>query len=128
MIGAIGGVVVVFGVILLDKLKIDDPVGAVVVHGMCGNWGTIAVGFFGLESLGLSSNGVFYGGGFSMLGVQVLGTFSVTLFILVSMGLVFKLIQAVVGLRVSASEELRGLDIGEHGMESYSGFQIFTTE
>ena len=128
MIGAVGGVVVVFGVILLDKLKIDDPVGAVVVHGMCGNWGTIAVGFFGLESLGLSSNGVFYGGGFSMLGVQVLGTFSVTIFIVLSMGLVFKLIQAVIGLRVSASEELRGLDIGEHGMESYSGFQIFTTE
>jgi len=126
LIGAVGGVVVVSGVVLLDKLKIDDPVGAVVVHGMCGNWGTIAVGLFGLERLGVA--GLFDGGGFGVLGVQILGTFSVTIFIVVSMGLVFKLIQAVIGLRVSASEEIRGLDIGEHGMESYSGFQIFTTE
>lgn len=128
LIGAVGGVIIPFGVILLDKLKIDDPVGAVVVHGMCGNWGTISVGLFGLESLGVTTNGLFYGGGLGVLGVQILGTFTVTIFIIVSMGVVFKVIQAVMGLRVSVTEELRGLDIGEHGMESYSGFQIFTTE
>jgi Amt family ammonium transporter len=127
-IGAAGGVIVIFGVLALDRIRVDDPVGAVPVHGMCGIWGTIAVGLFGRESLGLAQDGVFYGGGFELLGIQTLGTLVVSLFIIVSMGLVFKTIDAVIGLRVSLEEELRGLDIGEHGMESYSGFEIFTTE
>jgi Amt family ammonium transporter len=127
-IGAIGGILVVFGVVALDKIRVDDPVGAVAVHGMCGIWGTLAVGLFGQQALGLARDGLFYGGGFHLLGVQALGTFTVSLFIIASMGLVFKTIQSIVGLRVSLQEELRGLDIGEHGMESYSGFQIFTTE
>jgi Amt family ammonium transporter len=127
-IGAIGGILVVFGVVALDKIRVDDPVGAVAVHGMCGIWGTLAVGLFGQQALGLARDGLFYGGGFHLLGVQALGTFTVSLFIIAVMGLVFKTIQSIVGLRVSLQEELRGLDIGEHGMESYSGFQIFTTE
>ena len=127
-IGAVGGVVVVFGVWLLDKIRVDDPVGAVSVHGMNGIWGTLAVGIFGKESLGLASDGLLYGGGFKQLGIQALGTFACAGFALVAMGLVFLLIKSTVGLRVSREEELRGLDIGEHGMESYAGFQVFVTE
>jgi len=128
VIGAVAGVVVVRGVELLDRLRIDDPVGAVPVHGLCGVWGTLAVGLFGREGLGgLSRNGLFYGGGLVQLGVQVLGSLATIAFVLLAMGLVFKLIAATVGLRVGRDEELRGLDIGEHGMESYAGFQIFST-
>ena len=128
VIGAVGGVIVVLGVVLLDKLKIDDPVGAVPVHGLNGIWGTLAIGLFGKQALGLANNGLFYGGGFTQLGIQLLGVSAVVAFILVAMGIVFKLIDMTIGLRVTREEELRGLDIGEHGMESYSGFQIFTTE
>lgn len=128
VIGAVGGVIVVLGVVLLDKLKIDDPVGAVPVHGLNGVWGTLAIGIFGKESLGLATNGLVYGGGFTQLAVQALGVFSAVAFVLVTMGIVFKLIDLTVGLRVTRDEELRGLDIGEHGMESYAGFQVFTTQ
>jgi Amt family ammonium transporter len=127
-IGFIAGIIVVFGVLWLDRLRVDDPVGAVPVHGMNGIWGTLAVGIFGRQALGLASDGLLYGGGFSQLGVQALGTFSVSIFVIVAMGLVFKLIDVLIGLRVSREEELKGLDIGEHGMESYSGFQIFVTQ
>ena len=128
VIGSIGGVIVVLGVILLDKLHIDDPVGAVPVHGMNGIWGTLSIGFFGKESLGLVNDGLFYGGGLKQLGIQALGSLSTIIFIVISMGIVFKLIDVIIGLRVSREEELKGLDIGEHGMEAYGGFQIFTTE
>ncbi len=127
VIGLISGWVVVRGVELLDKFHIDDPVGAVPVHGMCGIWGTLAVGIFGKESLGLNHPGLVYGGNPTQLGIQLLGSLSTVAFVLVSMGIVFKLIDATVGLRVSREEELRGLDIGEHGMEAYAGFQIFST-
>jgi Amt family ammonium transporter len=130
-IGFIAGIIVVFGVVALDALRIDDPVGAVAVHGMNGIWGTLAVGVFGQKALGegvLARDGLLHGGGFHQLGIQALGTFTVSLFVLLAMGLVFKFIDSLVGLRVSATEELKGLDLGEHGMESYSGFQIFTTE
>ncbi len=127
-IGAVGGVVVIFGIILLDKIHVDDPVGAVPVHGMGGIWGTLSLGIFGQKALGLPRDGLLHGGGFAQLGVQALGTFAVALFVIGAMALVFKVIQAVMGLRVTREEELRGLDIGEHGMESYAGFQIFTTE
>ena len=127
-IGAVSGIIVVFGVLLLDKLRIDDPVGAVPVHGFNGIWGTLAVGLFGRQSLGLAQDGLFYGGGLSQIGIQLLGVLSVVTFILVSMGIVFKVIDVTIGLRVSRDEELRGLDIGEHGMESYTGFQIFATK
>ncbi|MBN1553452.1 MAG: ammonium transporter [Phycisphaerae bacterium] len=122
LIGAIGGVIVVLGVLLLDRIRVDDPVGAVPVHGMNGLWGTIAVGLFDVN------DGLFNGGGVKLLGTQILGTLTVSLFVIVSMGLVFLAIRNTIGLRVSRAEELRGLDIGEHGMESYAGFQIFVTE
>jgi Amt family ammonium transporter len=127
VIGLVSGVIVVAGVLLLDKLHIDDPVGAVPVHGFNGIWGTLAVGLFGRESLGLARGGLFYGGGAAQLGIQALGVLCVVIFILATMGIVFKLIDVTIGLRVSREDELRGLDIGEHGMESYSGFQIFAT-
>ena len=127
-IGAIGGVIAVLGVILLDRLRIDDPVGAVPVHGFNGIWGTLAVGLFGKQALGLANNGLFYGGGLTQLGIQLLGVSAVVIFIVIAMGIVFKMINASIGLRVSREEELRGLDIGEHGMESYAGFEIFTTQ
>jgi Amt family ammonium transporter len=100
----------------------------VAVHGMNGIWGTLAVGLFGQKALGLANDGLFLGGGLAQLGVQALGTFAVTAFVIVTMGIVFKVIDATVGLRVSATEELKGLDIGEHGMESYAGFQVFTAQ
>jgi Amt family ammonium transporter len=127
-IGAIAGILCIYGVRWLDRLKIDDPVGAVPVHGFNGVWGTLAVGLFGQTALGAPNNGLFYGGGVLQLGIQALGSLTVVVFVLASMWLVFKTIDALVGLRVSEVEELRGLDIGEHGMESYSGFQIFLTE
>jgi Amt family ammonium transporter len=127
VIGAIAGVIVVLGVELLDKLQIDDPVGAVPVHGMCGIWGTLAVGIFGRASLGLANEGFIYGGNPMQLGIQMVGSVAAITFVLVCMGIVFKLIDVTIGLRVSREEELRGLDIGEHGMEAYGGFQIFST-
>jgi len=85
------------------------------------------VGLFGRESLGLAREGLLYGGGAAQLGVQALGTACGALFSLAAMGVVFLVIKKTVGLRVSREEELAGLDVGEHGMEAYSGFQIFTT-
>ncbi len=127
-IGAVGGVIVVLATFMLDKVHVDDPVGAFPVHGVNGIWGTLAVGLFGRQALGLANDGLFYGGGFTQLGVQALGIFSIVIFVLISMGLIFKLVDATIGLRVSPDEELKGLDIGEHGMEAYSGFQIFITQ
>jgi Amt family ammonium transporter len=127
-IGTVGGVVVVLGVVMLDRLKIDDPVGAVPVHGLNGIWGTLSIGLFGKKTLGLAYDGLIYGGGTTQLGIQALGVFTTVGFIIMTMGIVFKLIDIVIGLRVEREEELRGLDIGEHGMESYSGFQIFATK
>jgi Amt family ammonium transporter len=131
-IGAVGGVVVTIGVTFLDRIGVDDPVGAVPVHGMNGVWGTVAVGLFGRTMIdgvetGLARDGLFFGGGAAQLGVQLLGVLCVSAFAMGTMGLVFYVIKRTVGLRVSREEELRGLDIGEHGMEAYAGFQIFTT-
>ncbi|MFA5068679.1 MAG: ammonium transporter [Candidatus Omnitrophota bacterium] len=128
LIGGIGGIIVVLGVALLDRFCIDDPVGAVSVHGLNGIWGTISIGIFGQKTLGLTNNGLIYGGGIKQLLIQILGVSTVIAFILVTMGIVFKVIEMTIGLRVSREEEFKGLDIGEHGMESYAGFQIFTTE
>ena len=119
-IGIIAGIVVVFGVEFLDKVvKVDDPVGAVTVHGICGALGTILVGVFAVDG------GLVYGGGFSLLGVQVLGVASVMGWVVVTMTIVFLLIKFTVGLRVSAAEEIRGLDIEEHGLASaYADFML----
>ena len=126
-IGVAGGFVVVLGEKLMNTIKVDDPCGAFPVHGLCGLWGTWAVGLWGRESLGLSQEGLFYGGGFEQLGVQVLGSLASGLFVALSMGLVFLTIKAVLGIRVSRMEEIRGLDMNEHGMESYTGFQILSS-
>ena len=122
IIGAVGGVLVVSSVLFIDHvLKIDDPVGAVSVHGVCGVWGTLATGLFNMES------GLFYGGGLKQLGVQALGA-GVAFVWAFGLGLIlFFAISKTIGLRVTPEEELKGLDIGEHGMEAYSGFQIFST-
>ena len=125
IIGITSGIIVVLGVELLDKLQIDDPVGAVPVHGMCGIWGTLCVGIFGQQALGLANDGFIYSGNPMQFGIQFVGSAATVGFVIVTMGLIFKLIDVTIGLRVSRTEELRGLDIGEHGMESYSGFQIF---
>jgi Amt family ammonium transporter len=129
-IGLIGGVLVVLGVVFIDQyLHIDDPVGAIAVHGICGTWGTLALGLFAQDifSPGTTGNGLFFGGSFKLLGTQALGVVSVFGWCMVSGFLLFYVIKQLVGLRVSREEELRGLDIDEHGMEAYSGFQVFTT-
>jgi ammonium transporter, Amt family len=128
VIGLIAGVIVVLGALLLDRIHVDDPVGAVPVHGMNGIWGTLCVGIFGQKSLGLANDGLLYGGGLKQLGIQALGVFTVAAFVVVVMGLTFLAIKETIGLRVPQAEELRGLDIGEHGMEAYAGFQIFVTQ
>ena len=122
-IGLIAGIIVVFSVLLIDRvLKIDDPVGAVSVHGVCGAWGTLAVGLFQVDG------GLFYHGGFKLLGIQAIGVLSGFVWAFGLGMLLFLAIKHSIGLRVSEHEELRGLDIGEHGMEAYNGFQIFTTQ
>ena len=125
VIGAVAGVLVVFGVWLLDhKLRIDDPVGAVAVHCMNGIWGTIAVGLFATSTApgyavanaaGETITGLFYGGGFQLLGLQLLGFASVALWTVVTITVTFLIIKATVGLRVSRDEEITGLDATEHG-------------
>ena len=136
MIGIVSGLLVVFGVWLLDyKLHIDDPVGAVAVHMMNGIWGTIAVGLFAtssapgyaiaLEGGTIKGEGLFYGGGFTQLGLQLLGFVSVAAWAAVCMVIVFTVIKATIGLRASKEEEIRGLDIMEHGLSSaYAGFEF----
>ena len=122
VIGIVAGILVVFSVLTIERVfKVDDPVGAVSVHGVCGAWGTLAVGLFNTEV------GLFYGGGAGQLGVQLLGV--VTAFAWAfGLGLgLFLAIKYTIGLRVSPAEEIKGLDIGEHGMEAYNGFQVFTT-
>lgn len=124
-IGIVAGILVVFSVEFFDNVaKIDDPVGAVSVHMANGIWGTIAVGLFSNGGDGVMK-GLFYGGGAHLLGVQALGIVSIDVYVLVVMFIVFKLIDAFVGLRVPAQVEIDGLDMHEHGLTSaYSGFAI----
>ncbi len=133
IISAVSGVLVVFGVWLLDyKLHIDDPVGAVAVHCLNGIWGTIAVGLFATDTApgysiadasGKKLVGLFYGGGFELLGLQLIGFASVALWTAVTITITFLVIRKTVGLRVSEEEEMLGLDVTEHGLSSaYAGF------
>lgn len=127
VIGAVAGLLVVFGVWLLDyKLHVDDPVGAVAVHMMNGIWGTIAVGLFATSSApGSEINGLFYGGGFEQLCLQLLGVVTVGAWAAICITITFVVIKATVGLRVTEEEEIIGLDATEHGLASaYSGFSI----
>lgn len=113
IIGFIAGLLVVLSVIFFDRIRIDDPVGAISVHLTCGIWGTLAVGIFSSE--------------YSFL-IQLIGVVSYGLFCIVSALVIFYAIKITMGLRVSEEEELIGLDLGEHEMEAYAGFQIFTVE
>ena len=142
VIGAVAGVLVVFGVWFLDyKLRIDDPVGAVAVHCLNGIWGTIAVGLFATDTAPafargygdgvtfganqIAAKGLFYGGGFKQLGLQLLGMVCIVAFTFVTITITFYIIKALVGLRVTEEEEIIGLDATEHGLPSaYSGFSI----
>ena len=145
VIGAVAGLLVVFGVWLLDyKLHVDDPVGAVAVHCMNGIWGTIAVGLFATETApafargygdGVSfganqivGEGLFYGGGFKLLGTQLLGVLATAAFTAVTITLTFLAIKKIFGLRVSREEEIVGLDPTEHGLPSAYGGMIFAPE
>ena len=136
VIGAVSGVLVVFGVWLLDnKLRVDDPVGAVAVHMMNGIWGTIAVGLFATDSTptysladanGDKLLGLFYGGGFKLLGIQLTGMLATAAWTAVTITITFLLIKKIFGLRVSAEEEITGLDATEHGLETaYAGFMTY---
>ncbi len=128
VIGTVSGVLVVFGVWFLDYvLRVDDPVGAVAVHFCNGVWGTLAVGLFATTSAPGNDTltGLFYGGGFQLLGLQILGVVSVCAWTAVTITLTFLMIKATVGLRVSEEEEIVGLDACEHGLPSaYAGFSI----
>jgi Amt family ammonium transporter len=116
IIGAIGGVLVVFAVTFFDSIQIDDPVGATSVHLVNGVWGTLAVGLFNVES------GLFYTGGLAQLGVQFLGIASVGGMTVLVTTIFWLVLKSLLGIRVTEDEELKGLDIAEHGMEAYSGF------
>ena len=121
IIGAISGLLVVWSVHLFDKFKIDDPVGAISVHGVCGAFGTIAVGLFSNESSeGFISKGLFYGGGTDQLVSQIIGVVAIGTFVLIATTILFAVIKRTIGLRVSAEEELAGLDMFEHGSHGYS--------
>ncbi|MCD7750937.1 MAG: ammonium transporter [Lachnospiraceae bacterium] len=135
VIGGVAGLLVVFGVWLLDNvLRIDDPVGAVAVHCLNGIWGTIAVGLFATNTApgysiadanGNELVGLFYGGGFRLLGIQLTGFVTVAAWTVVTITIAFMVIKALIGLRVSEEEEITGLDATEHGLPSaYAGFSI----
>jgi Amt family ammonium transporter len=115
LIGLIAGILVVFSVLFFDRIKIDDPVGAISVHGVCGAWGTLAAGLFNIE--GVTAK---------IIGIQALGIGSAFIWAFGSAFVLFKLIDATVGLRVSAEEELTGLDISEHGGHAYNDFQTIS--
>ncbi|MBP5180936.1 MAG: adenylate cyclase, partial [Clostridiales bacterium] len=135
IIGIVAGLLVVFGVWFLDNvIHVDDPVGAVAVHMMNGIWGTIAVGLFSTSSVpgyavadasGNVMTGLFYGGGFKLLGIQFVGLFATAAWTAVTITITFFLIKKIFGLRVTAEEEITGLDATEHGLPSaYAGFSI----
>ncbi len=131
VIGAVAGLLVVFGVWFLDyKLRVDDPVGAVAVHCLNGIWGTIAVGLFATTSAPGNDTytGLFYGGGFKLLGIQFVGFAAVAAWTAVTITIAYLIIKAIFGLRVSEEEEIVGLDSTEHGLPSaYAGFAIMDT-
>jgi Amt family ammonium transporter len=132
VIGAVAGILVVFSILFFDRLKMDDPVGVLGVHLVNGVWGTLAVGLFarapfagGESQPGL---GLFYGGGMQSLITQAIGVLAVGTYTFVISFVIWSVIKKLMGVRVSREEEIRGLDISEHGMEAYADFQIFTTK
>jgi Amt family ammonium transporter len=123
VVGAIAGMIAVLGVLLVDRLRIDDPVGAVAVHGFAGVWGTLANGLFATPDraklLGVGGPGLFYGGGVHQLIVQIEGVSASFAYVFIMSLLVFYVLKITVGIRVSEKEELQGLDISEHKMWGY---------
>lgn len=120
--GAIGGVIVVFSVLFFDRIRIDDPVGAISVHGICGVWGTLAIGLFAKWDdafLGRDDAGLFYGGGFSQLVMQLIGVVIIAAWVLSTTGLLFFTLKKTNMLRVTPEEEIAGLDVSEHGSAGY---------
>jgi Amt family ammonium transporter len=123
VIGGIAGVLVVFSVLFFDKVKIDDPVGAVSVHGICGLWGLLSIGLFATYDdafLGREDAGLFYGGGVDQLLVQLLMAGIILVWVVVCTGILFAVLKATIGLRVTAEEEIQGLDVLEHGLQGYA--------
>jgi Amt family ammonium transporter len=124
LIGGLGGVLVVFSVFFFDKIKIDDPVGAISVHGVCGAWGLLSIGLFAKYDdafLGREDAGLFYGGGIDQLIMQLVMLVIILVWVAATTAILFAVIKATIGLRVSAEEEIEGLDVLEHGMAGYSG-------
>ncbi len=123
VVGVICGIVVVLSVLAFDRIKIDDPVGAISVHLVCGILGTVFAALFArpdvLEGWEMSR--------MESVGVQLIGVLSYGVFCIVTAGILWAILHFTIGIRVSEQEELRGLDIDEHGMEAYGGFQIFNT-
>ena len=122
IIGLVAGVIVYLAVKFFDMIRIDDPVGAISVHGVCGVWGTLAIGLFNAESVlgtGTSSSGLFYGGGVSQLTTQAIGCLACFAWVVVTCGIIFGVLRIVGLLRVTEEEETRGLDIFEHGTRAY---------
>jgi ammonium transporter, Amt family len=128
VIGLVAGAIVVLGVLLVEKARIDDPIGALAAHGMAGVWGTISLGFLTLpgqaEKLATGSAGLFYGGGFHQLGVQVLGLVAVGAFTFSASFAVLWVMKVTVGIRTEPEVESAGLDVSEHGMWGYPEFYI----
>ena len=122
VIGAVGGLIVVFSVAMFDRLKIDDPVGAISVHGVVGTWGTLSIALFAVYDdafLGRENAGLFYGGGVNQLWTQLIFVGVHFVFVTLSAGLLFLAIKATIGLRVTPEEEIAGLDVEEHGSPGY---------
>jgi len=128
IIGLMAGVVVVLSVLFFDKVKVDDPVGAISVHLVCGVLGTLAVGLFAQDQFtpNTTGNGLFFGGGAKLLMAQLAGVVGVGVFVFVTSLIFWKIIQATIGVRVAPEEEMEGLDIGEHGNIAYPDFVTVT--
>jgi len=126
IIGLVAGVLVVVSVLFFDRIKVDDPVGAISVHLVNGAFGTLALGLFAQDQFmpGTTGNGLFFGGGIKLFFAQLTGVVAVGGFVVISSLIFWGIIKATVGLRVSPEEEVEGLDVGEHGMTAYPDFQL----
>ena len=125
LIGLVAGVLVVASVLFFDRIRIDDPVGAISAHLACGIWGTLAVGLFAQDQFasGTTGDGLFFGGGATLFFAQLVGVIAVGAFMFTASLLGWGLLKATIGIRVSPEEEMEGLDVGEHGIIAYPEFQ-----
>ncbi len=124
IIGLAAGALVVFSVLFFDKIHVDDPVGAISVHLVCGAFGTLSLGLFAQDqfSPGTTGNGLFFGGGLKLFFAQLVGVLAVGVFVAVTSAIAWSILKAIIGIRVSAEEEMEGLDLGEHGIAAYPEF------